>query len=148
MTHYLLVLHFGAQCPWQPWVVEQARLAAEQLGGTLHVADVARQPELAARYRLFFPFMTVVDGTVRLPSPTPAEELVRIAAEGLVMAPATLTTWGSEAQAESVLPLTADNIADTCPLCIGPGELRGCQLPLRIDRDAPCPARVYPGGAG
>lgn len=35
MTHQLLVLHFGAQCPWQPWVVEQARLAAWRLGGTV-----------------------------------------------------------------------------------------------------------------
>ena len=51
MTHHLLVLHFGAQCPWQPWVVEQARRAAEQLGGTVRVANVARQPEVAARSR-------------------------------------------------------------------------------------------------
>jgi hypothetical protein len=72
MLSHLLVLHFGAQCPWQPWAVEQARRAAEHLGGTVHVADVARQPELAARFRLFFPFMTVVDGSIRLPSPAPA----------------------------------------------------------------------------
>lgn len=126
MTHHLLVLDFGAQCPWQPWIVDQARRAAEQLGGTVRVADVTQQPDLAARYRLFFPFMTVVDGTICLPSPTPAEELVRIAAEGLAMAPATPTTWGSEARAETVLPLTGDNIADTCHLCIRPDELRGC----------------------
>lgn len=126
MTHHLLVLHFGAQCPWQPWIVDQARRAAEQLGGTVRVADVTQQPDLAARYRLFFPFMTVVDGTICLPSPTPAEELVRIAAEGLAMAPAAPTTWGSEARAETVLPLTGDNIADTCHLCIRPDELRGC----------------------
>jgi len=127
MTHHLLVLHFGAQCPWQPWVVEQARQAAEQLGSTVQVVDVTQQPELAARYRLFFPFMTIIDETIRLPSPTPAEKLVRIATEGITVPPAAPTTWGSEAQGEAVLPLTTSNIADTCPLCIRPSELRGCQ---------------------
>jgi len=108
-------------------VVEQAQRAAKRLRGAVDVADVARQPELAARHRLFFPFMTVVDGAMRLPSPTPAEELVRIAAEGLAVPPAAPTAPGPEARAEAVLPLTAVNIADTCPLCIRPDEVRGCR---------------------
>jgi len=126
MTHHFLVLHFGAQCPWQPWVVEQAQQAAEQLDGTVHVADVAKQPELAAYYRLFFPFMTVVDGT-RVVSPLLAEELLHIAADGLVVPPATFTSWGPPAQAEAILPLTAVNITDTCGLCIRADKWRGCQ---------------------
>jgi len=127
MPHHLLVLHFGAQCPWQPWVVEQAQKTAEQLGGTVDVIDATQQVELAARYRFFWPFMTIIDETIRLPSPTPAKELVRIAKEGMTVPPSTPTTRGPKAQSESILPLTVNNIADTCPLCIRSTEHRGCQ---------------------
>ncbi len=127
MAHGLLVLHFGAQCPWQPWVVEQARQAARRLGGTVRIVDVARQPKLAERHRLFFPFMTVVDESIRLPSPTQASELVSIAKEGLAVPTAVTTTESPAAQAEVVLPLTAANIRCTCALCSAPSPQRGCQ---------------------
>ena len=46
MTHEFLVLHFGAQCPWQPWVVEQARLASKDVGGRFEQFGFARIREL------------------------------------------------------------------------------------------------------
>ena len=52
---------------------------------------------------------------------------MRIATEGLTVSPAAPTTRGPEAQARAVLPLTAATIADTCRLCIRPGEVRGCR---------------------
>lgn len=143
MLSHLLVLHFGAQCPWQPWAVEQARRAAVQLGGTLRVADVARQPELAERFRLFFPFMTIVDGNIRLPSPTPARELVRVATEGLTVAPARVTSCEPDGEADTVVPLTAANVADTCGLCIQPGEVQGCRAKAAWAGGI---ARQVPGG--
>ena len=80
--------------------------AAEQLVGTVTVVDVVQRPELAARHRLFFPFMTIIDEAFRVPSPTPSHELVRIATEGLGVSPAPCTACRPEAHAEVILPLT------------------------------------------
>lgn len=71
--------------------------------------------------------MTVVNGTIHLPFPVPAEELVHIATEGLRMTQEVLSEQGGEAWAETVLPLTADRMMVACRLCIDPQELRGCR---------------------
>ena len=64
-------------------MADQARQAAAETSREFRLVDVSEQPELAARYRLFYPFMTVVDQTLRLPSPMPASELVRIIDQGV-----------------------------------------------------------------
>lgn len=112
-----LVLHFGAQCPWHLWVIEEVRRAADQARGTCEVIDVLKQPEYAARYRLFCPFMILINESIRLSSPMSANDLVKIAREGIVAKPTILQTMGPEAQAEKVEPLTIENMADTCVIC-------------------------------
>jgi len=126
MVHHFLVLHFGVQCPWQPWVAEQARKAAKCLSGRADVVDVTRRLDLATRYHLFFPFITIIDEIIRLPSPTRAEELAQIAVEGFIPPPLTPVLHQPEARAVSVMSLTATNIVNTCRLCIPPEEGRGC----------------------
>jgi hypothetical protein len=126
-SHQLLLLHFGVQCPWQPWVVEQARQAASELGSKLQIVNVSEQPELAARYRLFYPFMIVVDETLRLPSPTPASKLVDIVTQGLDTPPLALLHSSLVAEAETIKPLTVDNFTDVCVLCIPLDNLQACQ---------------------
>ena len=128
MSHRFLVLHFSGQCPWHSWMIEQARDAATQVDGTVEVVDVMTRPEIADRYRLFFPFMTVIDDTVRLPSPIPADGLVKIAREGVAAKPTIFQSPSPEARAEKVEPLTAENIVDTCSLCIPSSDTRGCQV--------------------
>ena len=127
MPHHFLLLHFGAQCPWQPWVAEQAREAAQRLNGEADIVDVTRRHDLAAHHRLFFHFMTVIDETIRIPSPVPAEGLVRIAVEGFLSPPLSPVLRQPEARTGIIRPLTASNLIDTCHLCIPPEERRGCQ---------------------
>ena len=81
------------------------------------VVDVVEKPEMAIRHRLFCPFLIVVDDTHRLSAPWPADELARIAREGIVARPTALQTTGPEARAETVEALTVENIADTCSVC-------------------------------
>jgi len=128
MSHRFLVLHFSGQCPWHSWIIEQARDAATQLDGTVEVIDVMTRPEIAHRYRLFFPNITVIDDTVRLAWPTPADRLVKIAREGIAAKPTILQAPSPQARTEKVEPLTVENIVDTCPLCIPSSETRGCQV--------------------
>lgn len=128
-----LVLHLAGQCPWVPWVVEQARQAAAETGATVEVADVATQPQLAHSHGLFFPFMTVIDGQVRVPAPTPATALIRRAdAAGRMPAGSSpalpdIVPPAVGDEPARVIPLTAVNIADGCALCGSPGS-SGCQL--------------------
>jgi hypothetical protein len=127
MSHTFLVFHFGGQCPWHLWMIEQVRKAATEVGGIVEVTDVSDKPELAARYRLFFPFMTVIDDVIRLPSPTPAERLVSIVKEGVSGKPTKFQPSGPEKSVKRVVPLTAENISDTCPLCIPSNQVAGRQ---------------------
>lgn len=131
MNHRFLVLHFGGQCPWHVWAIEQVRRAAAQVGGVVQVMNVSDRPELAARYRLFFPFMTIVDETLRLPSPTTADQLVGLVRDGVTTHPAVFQPSGPELQAERVEPLTVENIGDTCPLCVPSSQAAGCQAKQR-----------------
>ena len=128
MGYQLLVIHFGSQCPWIPWVVKQARLAAEELEGELHVVDVTEDAGLASRYRLYFPFMTIINESLRLPSPTSAQELIQIAKQGLTKNHIRPIGFGRQSQAELVMPITVNNIGEACPLCTNQQEDYGCQL--------------------
>lgn len=121
-----LVLHFGGQCPWHLWVIEEARRAARKVHCTLEVVDVMENPEMASRHRLFFPFMTVIDDSIRLPSPIKEEELMKIRREGLSATPTIPRRATSEGRARTVEPLTPQNIIRTCHLCIPDHEKRGC----------------------
>ncbi|MFX0115778.1 MAG: hypothetical protein ACFFB3_14610 [Candidatus Hodarchaeota archaeon] len=120
MSSEFLVLYFGSQCPWHTWVIEQVRIAADQIKGTLEVADVTKKPELATRYRLFSPFMIVINNSIRLAAPMVADDLVKIATDGIVASPTKLQNIGPEAQAERIEPLTIKNIADTFSICNWP----------------------------
>ncbi len=117
MNHEFLVLYFGAQCPWHKWVIEQTRLAATQVKGTIEVIDVMRKPEIAAQFRLFCPFLIVIDNSIRLSSPFRANDLVKIAKEGVTAKPTLLQSLGPEARSERIERLTAENIFDTCSVC-------------------------------
>ncbi len=125
--HSYRMLHFGDQCPWRQWVVEQAKEAAQKTVGAVEVLDISDHPKIARHYRLFFPFMTVIDEKYYIPSPTPAEQLVKIAQGGITLEPLVIRPSAPEAHAEMVVPLTAENIGDTCCLCIPPELTAGCR---------------------
>ncbi|OAA21246.1 GNAT family N-acetyltransferase [Kosmotoga sp. DU53] len=127
MSHRFLFLHFGGQCPLHSWMIEQAKTAAARVDGTIEVVDVMKKPELAERYRLFFPFMTIIDGKIRLPSPISANKLVKIAREGITAKPTIQRAPSPKTLAERIEPLTVDNIIDTCSLCIPGNGTDGCQ---------------------
>jgi hypothetical protein len=118
MSHHFLLLHFGVQCPWQPWVAEQVGEAAKRLNGSVQVLDVSGRPELAERYQLFTPFLTLINGVLRVTAPTPAAELVRIAKEGTRPGPFEPVHPQEVGVADAVVPLTASNLKETCRLCV------------------------------
>jgi hypothetical protein len=127
MSHHFLILHFGAQCPWHLWAIDQARLAAAHLKGHVEIVNAMQAPELADQYRLFFPFMTIINGRLSLPSPMKADQLIEITLHGFR---ADCTREGQQTPAASVdriTPLTAKNVKRTCSLCIPQKERRGCQ---------------------
>jgi len=118
MKHHLLVLHFGAQCPWYRWVIRQAQGAAQALKAEVVVRDVTVYPELAEEHRMFFPFMTVIDGKLRIPSPVRAEALAQMAREIPELKPTVPMAYGHRAARCEVQALTPDNVKATIPLCI------------------------------
>lgn len=123
------VLHFGQQCPWLPWVIEQARLAAAELGATLTTVDVTVSAEAASKCQLFFPFLTIIDGTTRIAAPTPAARLVAYARAPQVpletLRPAEPAEPTVAAVPDRVEPLTPTNSTDSCLLCGAPHECSG-----------------------
>jgi len=118
MNRHLLVLHFGAQCPWHLWVIEQARKASRELRAEVVVQDVADRPESAEKYRMFFPFMTVIDGRIRVPSPVDAKMLVSIASESDEVNPTSPMPYAQRIGYPAIHPLTEENVGETIPLCI------------------------------
>jgi hypothetical protein len=58
-------------------VIEQARTAAQIMGTELTVRDVINHYELAKMYQMFFPFMTIIDEKIRIPSPVKPEMLIQ-----------------------------------------------------------------------
>jgi len=118
MKHQILVLHFGAQCPWHQWVIEQARRAAQQLRAEVVIKDVTDHPKLAEQYKMFFPSMTVIDETIRVPPPVGAEKLVQMAKETAEPKPTSPMAYGKRAGRCVIQALTPNNIEATIPLCI------------------------------
>jgi len=118
MKHHFLVLHFGAQCPWYRWVIDQAKRAAQELDAEVDVEDVIDHPELAEKHKMFFPFMTVIDGSSRFPGPATAEALIRMVKETAEPKPPSPMTYGEKAGRCVIHGLTPDNIKATIPLCI------------------------------
>ncbi|MCI2426678.1 hypothetical protein LM597_04645, partial [Candidatus Acetothermia bacterium] len=109
---------FGAQCPWYRWVIDQASQAARELGAEVTVKDVMDHPELAERHRMFFPFMTVIDGNIRISAPVSAEVLIRIAKGTPEPKPTSPMAHGERAGPHLIHKLTPENIKATIPLCI------------------------------
>jgi hypothetical protein len=126
MSHKFCVLHFGRQCPWCRWVIEQAREAASRTAGSFEAIDISERPDLAAHNGCFFPLLTVIDNTIRVASPTPAKDLVSIASKGLIAEPAAYQPASPQSNAERVELLSATNIQETCYLCIPESEKEPC----------------------
>lgn len=127
MRHKFIVLHFGGQCPWHSWMIKQAQKAADVINGTLEVIDVMNHPEAALHYRQYFPFMTVINDSLRLPSPISSDELVEIAGEGLISKSTVQHIQRRKAWTNKIEPLFETNIQDTCSLCINKSDSEGCR---------------------
>jgi len=118
MKHHFLVLHFGAQCPWYRWVIDQANQAAQELGAEVAVKDVMDHPELAEKHRMFSPFMTIIDGNIRIPGPMGTEALIRMVKESPERKPTSPEPHGERTGPHLIHGLTPDNVKATIPLCI------------------------------
>ncbi len=118
MSHRIQVLHFGGQCPWHQWVIEQGRQAARELGAEFLVRDVTHHPELAEKHRMFFPFMTVIDDCQRIPSPVLAAELVAMVEQPSNQEPAPAMPYGTTVGEAAIKALTPATVPATIPLCI------------------------------
>ncbi|MFX1251872.1 MAG: hypothetical protein ACFFCZ_09710 [Promethearchaeota archaeon] len=114
---YFLFLHNGGQCPWHLWMMDQVNEAANTLNGTVRIVDITQEPEIATRYRVFSPLMTVINHKLRIPAPISANELVKIATEGVTENQTISKPIKPPGTAKKVSPLTVENIIDTCQLC-------------------------------
>jgi hypothetical protein len=126
MSHKFCVLHFGRQCPWFMWVIEQAKQAASQTASSFEAIDIAERPDRAAHNGCFFSLLTVIDNKIRVASPTSAKDLVGIASKGLIAEPTVYQPAGPQSIAERVELLSATNIQETCILCITETEEAPC----------------------
>lgn len=118
MKYHLLVLHFGAQCPWYRWVIEQAKQAAQKLNVEVTIRNVMDHPELAEKHKMFFPFMTIIDGKIRIIGPMGVEALIRLVKETPEPKPTSPVTHGEKVGPCLIQSLIPDNIKATIPLCI------------------------------
>jgi hypothetical protein len=116
--HSFLFLYFGGQCPWHLWAKKQAEKAARKLGGNFVEKEITDNPGLAQKYRMFFPFMTVIDGKIRVPSPVKAETLIEMTKNPKQSKPPTPVKWGRKTKCLLIESLTPRNIKLCVPLCI------------------------------
>ncbi|MDQ7794442.1 MAG: hypothetical protein RDU89_08540 [bacterium] len=114
-------LHFGAQCPWQAWMKEQAREAAGLLGADFETVDVTGRPELAARHNMFFPFLTVINGLLRFPAPATARRLVELARDGVSHCVQLPERMSRAVQGDRLRRLTPRAVAQACSVCVPAG---------------------------
>jgi len=114
-------LHFGAQCPWHAWMKEQAREAAGLLGASFEVVDVGAHPEVASRHKMFFPFLTVVNGLFRLAAPVSARRLVELAQEGVSDVVGLPERMSRSVQGDRVQRLSPRLVPLACQLCTPEG---------------------------
>jgi hypothetical protein len=113
----LLYLHYDGQCPWHLWMKKRVENAASELECNVEIVDLTRNPEVAEQYRVFFPFMTIIRDEIRTPGPVPARELVRMAREGMESSKTVRKPLKPEGHAQTLFPLTVENVCDTCRLC-------------------------------
>jgi len=119
MSHTFKVLHIGGQCPWFWWTLEQIQQAATQLQGKVEILDVGNGPELDSRYRLFFPFMVVIDDMLRWSSPVTAEGSLKLVQDpNRPSAIPRVCILHPPAQASKIVELTLDNIEAACVFCL------------------------------
>jgi hypothetical protein len=114
----VIFLHFGNQCPWIFYMKKQARIASQTLGYSYEAYDVTEFPEYAVRFQMFFPFMTVIGKSLRIPSPLTAERLVSIAQNNASQSPIAHYPLTNEVEPEKIVPLTRRNVSATYDLCI------------------------------
>jgi len=124
MAHSLVVLHSGLQCPWHGWVVFQAKEAAERLQATFDVIDIWSDREASEHYRVFCPFLVVMDESVRLSSPFSADEIEAFARSGVPQAEAEPVAPREDGVPDEIVPLTPSNLMDSARVC-------GCQAGCR-----------------
>ena len=117
MPHHILFLHLGGQCPWIPWAEEQCRQAAVELGAEFTTLDVTYNSELAAQYRMFSSMLTVIDGHICLPAPTPAKRLVAWAEKPQKVGNIEFQSWQPQKVAEQVVPFLPRHLPEACALC-------------------------------
>ncbi|MFX0066144.1 MAG: hypothetical protein ACFFC7_28590 [Candidatus Hermodarchaeota archaeon] len=114
---HFLFLHNGGQCPWHVWMIDQVREAANTLNGTVRIVDITQDPEIAAKYQVFFPLMTIINDKLRIPAPISTNKLVKIVTEGVTESQTISKPFRPPGTAKKVSPLTVENIIDTCRLC-------------------------------
>ncbi|HPH96105.1 MAG TPA: hypothetical protein PKW33_05360 [Anaerolineaceae bacterium] len=125
MRPKIVILHFGAQCPWHRWIIEQAWNANEVVGGTLEIIDVTRTPETAAQYRLFSPFMTIINDKICTAAPLTKERIMELMRERPAPRALIEEEWRTQERAGRIEPLGARNVLDACSLCIQMGDRVG-----------------------
>lgn len=124
MEHSLVVLHSGFQCPWHDWVASQAKEAAERLQAEFKQIDIWRDREAAERYRVFCPFLVLIDETLRLSSPFSADQLESFARSGAPSVASEPIAAREPGIPETIVPLTPDNLMDSAHVC-------GCRTACR-----------------
>lgn len=117
MSHKILFLHFGGQCPWIPWAEEQCRQAAVELNAEFTTIDVTFQPELAAQYRMLSSMLTVIDDHICLPAPTLAKRLVSWAEKPQKTGCVKFQPWQPQRIAEQIVPFNPRRLVEACALC-------------------------------
>lgn len=113
-------LHFGYQCPGSA-LESGAREAAEILGLSFSVADVGKEPELARKFRLFFPGAIVQDDLM-LVYPGSGSQLAECIRNRGPLPGKQEYRQPPEADPDRVEILSLDNVSDIRGLCI-PTEL-------------------------
>lgn len=124
MTNFIQFIYFGGQCPWNEWMIDQIIASAKILEAKYELIDLMEQPEYAKKYYLFFPFTTIIDETIKIPSPLIAGEIIKIVREGFNISKSAHSIIKKEGISERIEPLTINNIQNSCALCnssINPG---------------------------
>lgn len=127
MRAKIVILHFGAQCPWHRWIIEQAWSANEVVGGTMEIIDVTRNIEMARQYRLFSPFMTIINDRICTAAPLTKERIIEIMRERPAPRIPAEEDWRNQEKADRIDLLQADNVLGACSLCIQTNDRVGRQ---------------------
>ena len=124
MINLVQFIYFGGQCPWKEWMIEQIISSTEILGIKYELIDLMEYPEYAEKYELFFPFTTIFDNSLKIPSPISAGEIIKITKDGYNIQTRISSNTRKKGKAEKISTLTIENIQDSCLICnasINPG---------------------------